>query len=548
MKEKIVIFLFCLVFWQANAQSPKHLCIKEDRGGFSKNTYKVNCEDSLQVHKHLNRYLHSLRGKGYYLASIDSICYKQDSVHAFLYRGKRYKSIKILNAPRGKHVFSQFRAYEKYRERLLKEYEDNGFPFASIQLDTFVTHKDELHASILINEGKRIIYDSITIFGDEVFERKFLHQMLKIQPGNAFSASTIKNLDQILKTLPYIKLKTPVSVIFADHKALVKLHIEKRKNNELGGMIGLVPNGSNNNRVDLVGEINTHLFNLFKHSHELALNWKKPQGASQHFDANYDYRFFLKSHTHLNFSMEILKQDSSFIWIDRAFKVYWDIRPGIEYGLLTSLKTSYKLEGNVAFPDNAGVGNFRLNYYGMSVNCNRLDDIKFPRRGVFGAARSVLGNKQTDKGNGEQEKTLQLQLEGQLIGVLPLYKNFVGYARVKGAMVSNQSGLFINDYFNVGGLNSLRGYYENEFKSAAYLTITTEFRWYMQNDLYFNAFFDQGFLDSINGKIVPKGIGVGISFATKGGLFDFQYALGGKYPNWNKLNLSRIHFGFRNIF
>ena len=54
--------------------------------------------------------------------------------------------------------------------------------------------------------------------------------------------------------------------------------------------------------------------------------------------------------------------------------------------------------------------------------------------------------------------------------------------------------LFINDLFRLGGLNSLRGFNENQFYTSAYAVATAEFRQFIGADSYVFLFADQAYL------------------------------------------------------
>ena len=124
--------------------------------------------------------------------------------------------------------------------------------------------------------------------------------------------------------------------------------------------------------------------------------------------------------------------------------------------------------------------------------------------------------------------------------------------RLRGESLVNPR-LFTNDLFRLGGLNSLRGFNENQFYTSSYAVATAEFRQFVGADSYVFLFADQAYTrfdatDAPGGPDQPTGLGAGLSFRTAAGLFQFVYSVGRSNEQAFELRTSKIHFGLTSRF
>lgn len=110
------------------------------------------------------------------------------------------------------------------------------------------------------------------------------------------------------------------------------------------------------------------------------------------------------------------------------------------------------------------------------------------------------------------------------------------------------------DRFSLGGLNSLRGYREEEFSGDRVFWSNFEYRFLLSSELRAFLFYDLGYfslkeenplthtLDRISGRRV--GFGLGLKLDTKLGIYEVDYALGEK----DSFSEGKVHFGISNRF
>ena len=111
--------------------------------------------------------------------------------------------------------------------------------------------------------------------------------------------------------------------------------------------------------------------------------------------------------------------------------------------------------------------------------------------------------------------------------------------------------IYQNELFRFGGLNTLRGFNEEELFASVKGLLTVEYRFLLDQSSNVFVFYDQCMYEN-NAleyfKDRPFGFGAGISFGSKIGIFNITYALGKKFSNPIDFRSSKIHFGYTAYF
>ena len=176
MHRILYLFLFTVIltlntFGQAYAL--------EIDGGNSKELKKLNYRKKFNTKeaakKELSNVLFTLRQKGYLLASADSIIEDQNNLKVQVSEGARYKTAKLgignlnpglaskLGISEKMFVQKPFKYTEVARsmEKIIAYYENNGYPFAAVKLDSIKVNEDQFSAIWNVSPGQLFKIDSI---------------------------------------------------------------------------------------------------------------------------------------------------------------------------------------------------------------------------------------------------------------------------------------------------------------------------------------------------------------------------------------------------
>jgi hemolysin activation/secretion protein len=111
--------------------------------------------------------------------------------------------------------------------------------------------------------------------------------------------------------------------------------------------------------------------------------------------------------------------------------------------------------------------------------------------------------------------------------------------------------IYQNELYRFGGINSMRGFNEEELFASTKLITTLEYRFIVDKNSNAFLFYDQAFYENAAvtyKKDYPFGIGAGFSFGTKLGIFSISYALGNQLSNSLDFRSGKIHFGYTAYF
>ena len=141
---------------------------------------------------------------------------------------------------------------------------------------------------------------------------------------------------------------------------------------------------------------------------------------------------------------------------------------------------------------------------------------------------------------------LQVKLEGKLSYRLPLSKYWVSNLKLESSKMIGRE-LYINDLFRLGGLNSLRGFLENQFYTSSFVLSNMELRRYFGAESYGLFFYDATLMaieNNLNEIIWPWGIGAGFNLAMEKGELRLLFAWGKNTgESFNMLDI-KAHIGY----
>ncbi|WP_026462512.1 BamA/TamA family outer membrane protein [Adhaeribacter aquaticus] len=544
-----------------------------------KYNYQKTFSDSLAAWQEVQALTLQLQNDAYLTASADSFYARNDTLYVQYFVGAQYRWAQLRQRKFGNDFLEQAgykeklynnvpfspREWVKLQEDVLQLAENNGFPFATIKLDSLQIQDNQIKAIVAFDPGTLYLFDSLRIEGSSRTTNRFLSRYLQIYPGQAYNQQKVDRMQQLLRQLPYIEVIQAPQIRFLENKARIILFLNDKKANQLDGLVGFLPDPRSATRKFLInGEANLNIRNIRGSGKQLGLQWRKVQEASQVLDANYIHPNILGSPFELAGTFNLFKQDSTFLTLRPKIQVSYYTLHGSKVSFFSEVRSSRLLlsgSGIRQRNDTLQLADVRYRAFGLNYLRNFLDDLYFPKRGYFVDVQATVGNKTILRNNAFesayydtlQMKTTQVSGAFRLENYLRLARNSVLLTRLRGEALFNQR-LFRNDLFRLGGLNSIRGFSEFAFFASSYAISTLEYRLYTAADSYVLLFYDQGYYrrDLPKDKIqqYPYGLGGGISFSTGAGIFQFIYSVG-RSKEVNQpigLNFSRIHFGIVSRF
>ena len=532
--------------------------------------YEHTLKDSIGVLREIHIYVLKLHELSFLEAAMDSIVYTKKYVEVFLHVGTRHNwsMLHSGNVPDEYLYKSGYKQkfYSKtrfsYKElaslenRVIKYSENSGFPFARIELDSIQLSDSYFSATLNYQSGPLIRFDTIALVGTSRVKRRYIESYLGITPGALYNQQKVQNLERQLKQLQYLKVVKSPEVFFSTGKAQPVLFVNARKCNQLDGYIGFQPNSSSSKKLLLTGEFNMNLKNLLQSGKELFVQWKRFDVQSQLLKTSYVHPRLFHSNIDIKLNFNLMKQDTSFLTLDRNAAIYLALSATSKIKFFTGLKSNSVL-GNTQTNNSEGMNyDFKFFNYGIGYTLSTLDDVFYPMTGwsinmdISTGNKKILNYKPVGTEVAIPTSALQWASEANIQAFIRIGKKATLLNQFQGGTVQSQN-LVLSDLYRVGGLKTLRGFNENNFYTSDFALYTLEYRYFTDESSYVMLFANQAYLhNKLNNDFTgwPIGFGTGISFSTKAGVFQFIYALGYAKDQPLNLNLSKIHFGLVSRF
>lgn len=444
----------------------------------------------------------------------------------------------------------------RWLEELVRVAENKGYPFASAKLDSIRIQKNELEGTVIFDSGPLIVWDSVSLPKISKTNTSFLQLYSGLEIGQPFSQRQFEIASQKLRRSKYFTLSGVPELSFQNKSAKPFFPIQERKVNVFDGVIGFLPNENDAGKLLVTGQVDLQLYHLGGKGRDFALQWQRLNIESQSLELSIREAFIFRSKLDFGSQFSLLKQDSSFV--NREFELDFGYQIS-ESGYLRffsnrkagDLLTSNFEKSEGALPSSI---DYRWTQYGLKAEWDFRNDVVFPRKGGMFRANFSVGNKRVLENTGIPVEAYEgiaessIQLQGGFEGEKHVYINPVWGMWMKGALgILQNDNLFLNEYFRLGGLKTIRGFNEKFFFAKNFGYLSFEQRLFFGENTYLMAFADFGRLENAYNspkKDQPFSFGTGINLDTGGGLFSFVLAMGKSNIQPLSFEYARVHFGY----
>jgi len=509
-----------------------------------------------------------LYGQGYLEASIDSCVQDSGVSKCHITTGRSYRWARLSGAGIVPEIASEARfreklfadrpitpgAVEQLFEDLLRQSEDNGYPFARVSLDS-IRHSDAgLYATVRLDQGRLVRFDSVVVRGTARTNMRYLQAHIGVRPGDVYNESLVAGVERRVRELPFVSQRQRPYVQFTAEKTKLFLFLDSKKASSINGILGVQPDPETG-KVQLTGDLDLRLRNALKRGEAIELNWRSLQDQTQDLRIHFNLPFVFNTPFGADASLKLFKRDTTFLEINARAGLEYLLARGDKLSVFVNSKSSDRLGRTAATAP--GLADVNVFSYGLGLQRERFDYRYNPRRGHSARIEGSAGLKRTstavlsDDVQPPDIETVQYELDGNAVLHIPIKRRSTVRLAGQGGWMVNDD-LYRNELYRIGGLKTLRGADEASIFCSAYAIGTLEYRFVYEENANFLLFVDQGWWeDGAQDVLVtdtPLGFGVGTTFETKAGLFSLTYALGRQFNNPILLSGGKIHFGFVSLF
>ena len=538
--------------------------------------------------------LRHLQSQAYLSASLDSLSATGRDAKAQLYLGPAMRWVQLrtnvaeydgwLTAAgyRSKNFSDKPLRYDALlalERAVLEQAENSGYPFAQVGLDSIEVAADGGVSAVLQIEPKQFFtFKGIRINGDVQLPAAFLPNYLGLRAGSAYSRARVLRLREQLRTLLFIESTGNPSVTFAGQEATVNLFLQKKRASRFDFLIGLLPQpNSTSGKLLVTGSLSAAFQNALNLGEHFAVEFERLRPETQKLDVRAGVPYLFGTPFGVEGRLNIFRRDST--WVDAQselgvqylftgsdyIKFFWENKSSTlqKVDTLTVLQTR-RLPPNL---------DLRQNGFGLEVGLNRLDYRFNPRSGWAITVKTVAGFNTVQRNNQIQAlrdaddpdfrfaslydsiagrvARYRLELRGEVF--LPVMVRSTVRFGLRGGGIFSEKKVFANEQYRLGGTRLLRGFDEESLFATRFAVATAEFRLLIGPNSYLAAFGDYGYVENITnrtkGFLRPLGLGTGLNFETKAGIFGISVAVGRRDVGQGvDLRATKFHLGYVSLF
>lgn len=554
----MVVFVFNMAAINCDAQiNVEIVCDNDGQLNLLKNEkLKFKIKDSTKLNGKLHEFTQKHISEGYLTAGFDTLIFDSTTVKAHFYLGEKFdlRLNNIENLPTKLLQEINYDKKAKRREKLslselkrqkeltVKYYENRGYPFAIVKTDSVLLNGKVITGNYKVEPNPLFEIDSIHLKGKVKISRNFLQHFLEIKSGELFDQSKVSLLGKRIEHLEFLKLARPVELEFWKDKADIYLYLEGKPANYFSGILGFSSGEEESDEILLTGDVNLFLVNTLQIAEEISIFWKRYNSSSQNLKINIGLPFLYLLPVGLDFNFGLEKFESEYLNTELFGGVEYAFNLNNKFKVYYQQKKTFLIQNDEQMP--ANLDNTSITTAGINFYLDKTDYRYNPGKGFSFIASSGYGTRKTRQKGASDVISFSLDAAcyfklGKLTTIAVLNKS---------AGIFNDDGFFSNEFFKLGGVNTLRGFDEKSIYASNYSVVSIEPRLlldkkssvFLLSDL---AWVEQhGINETISNKLYS--FGAGLNLDTRAGIFKLIYAVGttDNYPL--KLSESKVHFGY----
>ncbi|WP_194851078.1 BamA/TamA family outer membrane protein [Nonlabens antarcticus] len=531
LKFSLVLIIYTLCFTSVFAQQWKleSTIYKEKDSRVAVDTIL-----NLGTRKDVETASDSIRNK-YLNAGYLNLTSKTDSVtfnstwRQTIYLGRQYSTIEIIIArlddykTNGKSSLSRKRnrfiapaSLQEELSRLQKQLNDSGQPFAKIipaRWDFSSADTAKIFLEVFSEKSRKV--DRIVVKGYPKYPKNLINNLVKGRP--TYNSRNLNNIQSQLSSVNYIEVLKEPETLFKNDSTLLYIYIKKKSANAADGLIGF--NTDKNGDLEINGYLEASFLNNFNYGEQINLEYRNDTDDQSRLNINASFPGLIRKKIGVSGGLEILRRDS--LYQNTSLSI------GLNYLLPRNslLKITYENSSSTGTSNEFNDSNnpdyntngILVSYSVLKNSGDRLQPEDFSLTLEAGVQERAL-NESSD---------FQYQVGASLGKLWKLPYNFNLETNVNSYLLKTNN-LQFNELKQVGGINTIRGFNQNNIDTAAYTFLQTELRYALNSQIYVNILSDAGVFERFTDRNPQYmyAFGGGFGILTGAGILKFQVANG----------------------
>jgi outer membrane protein assembly factor BamA len=408
-----VAMLFVFLVPEANAQQPCRLIIypvDTDSAAIASLQLQNIFSNKASCLQYTDRLPQLLAMKGYAAASVDSAYDDSTSVSIRLFVGNKFIWEKLSVNDSAYSLLNKLGYYQQQfdhqnflQQNLERLYNDvldyygrNGYPFATVFLDSIAVNANKISAHLDIQSGPLYHIDTVIVEGTVKISRFFLQQYLQIHDHDIYDTYQLDDINRRLSELNFLQQSQPWQIEMLNTGARLHLYLQSTRSNSVNVLIGLLPqNDQTNGKLLFTGEATVGLRNSFGGGETLGLNWQQLQPKSPQLNLLYQQPYIFRSAFGMNLNFQLQKQDSLFLNIGGQVSLQYELGKQQSGALIIQTSSTNVLSVDTNLVKATGmlpaIADVNSTSIGLQYNFYNTDYRFNPRRGNEVFVSGILG-------------------------------------------------------------------------------------------------------------------------------------------------------------
>ncbi len=500
------------------------------------------------INQELFKILDSLKLEGFFTAHLDTMVRQDNNTYlATFLLGKRTEELvvnipeeflKILGAIKKQKRFS-IKSLSTFKKEVSKTLSNLGVPFSKISFQNYRLKENKLFLDLVISKSEVRFINKVLVKGYEKLPKSFIKHYLEIDSNTVFTNDLLKETDQRLDNLSFIKKQKQSEVLFKQDSTIIYIYVEKRGNSSFDGLLNF-GNNPNGNGVIFNGTLDLTLNNNLDFGESFSVFWRSYGEDRQEFNTKITLPYLFSSRFQLNTSLNIYKQDSSFLNTKFYGNVFYNLNHKNTLGVSYNSEISNLINDN---PQQNNIDDFSSNMVGVTYEYKKANLNSLNNQNLLLFSQIAFGNRKKIS-----ESINQFKFDLEVISQFKLSSKNSIYIRNQTGFLQSKNYLF-NELYRIGGINSLRGFADQSIFTPKFSYINLEYRHLTDSLSYLYLLTDFGYIKTITlSNEYYIGLGFGYFFNIKTSQINLSYVLGKSQKTNFNFDASRLNISFKSFF
>ena len=220
----------------------------------------------------------------------------------------------------------------KLEQAVLEQAENNGYPFATVWLDSVeISSEGGISALLQVDRKRFFVFKTLKINGDVKLPKSFLPNYLGIKTGTPYSRARVLRLREQLRSLLFLEPTANPTITFANRtnttdlvenikgaetgEATINLFLKKKRASRFDFIIGLLPQpDAANSKLLLTGSLSAAFQNALNLGERFSAELERLRPETQKIDIQAGVPYILGSTFGAEGRLGIFRRDST--WTD----------------------------------------------------------------------------------------------------------------------------------------------------------------------------------------------------------------------------------------